>query len=679
MDIELECKNLVLSNNLKNIIEFYYNNILDKTILELLFKFSCRYGNLDIIQWIYNIENHNIVIKWHEFDEICNYGYIDIVKFVYMSFDTSAIISNLNRFFETSCCNGHLELSKWFYSICEITKKEIQNIFNITCTEGYLDIIQWLKSLIDNITITHNVFNMIIKNGHIEVAKWIFESKLYNNPKIEAYNYACVYGYLESAIWLKSVSKKATIMKQSLISVCCNGHLDILNYVIDNEDDIELTIEHFINSVKSGNIELSKYILKINPVIYDDIILSNSITYNHLFCLSCEYGSLEMCKFLLSIFPNIYISYNSEYPFRIACLNNNKAIAKWLIEINPYIDILIDPKNNDKNILYKICKKNRNTEYKKIANWLISLDSTNDLFIIAFKTIIKNYGIDEIKFMISLDYPLSLNDYNIGLKICCKNSKYNNAKYLISKERNIDISIDNNYNFRKAVKNFDTNIAKLLYSIKPSLINDIKLDELFTYCCKKDNNKEHLEWLYSLDNTLINKININDIINNNCIHGNYEIVKWLYLLKSDIIIDINTFQICCMNNFHQLAIWIYSIQPNIDITSNNHLAFRTVCDNEYTLLAEWFITIYPGYSIYYDIDDEGIDYIIKRSLPIDTSKKIIHNEGDLCPICYHQNIDCQINCTHYFCLECLKKHYNYRTNCPICRSEILNCYLLDNK
>ena len=676
MDLDEYCKELISLNNLNATIQFYNNNIDNPTILNIIFKNSCIYDNLEIVKWIHTIDNHNIKVSWYEFYIICEYGHFELAKYIFDSFDTSYLISDMNKYFKISCYSGHLELAIWIYSISDISKKDINNILANTCTEGHLNIIQWLKTLTDNVNITNKIFNMIVKNGHFEIAKWLFDNKLYTNPKTEAFNYACLYGYLEMTKWLLSVSKKTNIPKETFLSVCEKGHFEIIKIILDYQDDIELTIEHFKNSIKSGNIELSKFILKNKPDIYNDIILSNAITYNHLFCISCEYGNLEMSKFLLSIFPNINISYNSEKPFRLSCMNNNTNIAKWLYEINPEIDICIDPKNNDKNILYKICKKNRNSEYKKIANWLISKDPTNDLFIIAFKSIIKNYGIDEIEFMISLDYPLSLDDYNIGFKICCKYNCYNNAKYLISKEPNINISIDNNYNFKKVTKNFNTKISKLLYSIRPSLIHDIKLDELFTICCKKDNIKEHLEWLYSLDNTIIDKINMNDIINYNCIHGNFEIVKWLYLLKSDIIIDINTFHICCMNNFHQLVIWLYSVQPHIDITFNDHFAFRTVCENRYTILAEWFCYINPNYNIYYDMDDEFLDYTINKVFPLDTTKKIELNEVCLCPICYESNIDCTINCNHNYCIECLQKHYNYKTNCPICRAEIINCYLI---
>ena len=60
---------------------------------------------------------------------------------------------------------------------------------------------------------------------------------------------------------------------------------------------------------------------------------------NKAFRQACMNGNLELAKWLLKVNPNIDISAKNEHAFRWACMNGHLELAKWLLEINPYIDI----------------------------------------------------------------------------------------------------------------------------------------------------------------------------------------------------------------------------------------------------------------------------------------------------------------------------------------------------
>ena len=46
-----------------------------------------------------------------------------------------------------------------------------------------------------------------------------------------------------------------------------------------------------------------------------------------------------------------------------------------------------------------------------------------------------------------------------------------------------------------------------------------------------------------------------------------------------------------------------------------------------------------------------------------------------CPICYNTLSDinvCTTNCGHSFCMDCMIKHLKNKTDCPMCRNNMIN-------
>jgi hypothetical protein len=192
------------------------------------------------------------------------------------------------------------------------------------------------------------------------------------------------------------------------------------------------------------------------------------------------------------------------------------------------------------------------------------------------------------------------------------------------------------------------------------------------------------------------------------------IAKWLFAKCTFTTISPQTFQNVCANGHTEIAKWLYSTQPEINISANNDQAFRSACNRGNIHVAEWLLSIHPNinplvidkaflracefnamrtavwlssidtkYFIETDDDDENIThYFIKRTLPIikhPHPQKISTDDVNdpNCPICLECPVSIQTNCGHHYCQTCLTKHYYINTKCPLCRTEISSCYELE--
>jgi hypothetical protein len=71
-------------------------------------------------------------------------------------------------------------------------------------------------------------------------------------------------------------------------------------------------------------------------------------------------------------------------------------------------------------------------------------------------------------------------------------------------------------------------------------------------------------------------------------------------------------------------------------------------------------------------EEEGSSVLASADATPDTETKV--TETDTCPICM-ENLEktncCITSCGHQFCLECIIKHSNTKSDCPLCRGNLL--------
>jgi hypothetical protein len=198
---------------------------------------------------------------------------------------------------------------------------------------------------------------------------------------------------------------------------------------------------------------------------------------------------------------------------------------------------------------------------------------------------------------------VSVKEINKAFINACSNENVNIVEWLASAIPNqSDLDID--YALKVAMKNYATDVVKLILDIKPSLISVIcsnegewqktnqRLFEHMVYAGKLD----FAKWFLGLVPTL-------DISNGDeipfrfaCHNGHLETAKWLLTVKPDIDVsaeDDDAFNIACIHGHFDVVKWLYEIKPSINITRFN---FKDACENANKYMDERMQVYYNGTS-----------------------------------------------------------------------------------
>jgi len=73
------------------------------------------------------------------------------------------------------------------------------------------------------------------------------------------------------------------------------------------------------------------------------------------------------------------------------------------------------------------------------------------------------------------------------------------------------------------------------------------------------------------------------------------------------------------------------------------------------------------------------DWYVDKIIQIDQTRNIYINELTKCTICYESDINIQTNCSHSYCLNCIREWNNISSECPLCKQKITHMYNLINK
>ncbi len=135
---------------------------------------------------------------------------------------------------------------------------------------------------------------------------------------------------------------------------------------------------------------------------------------NYAFCVSCRNGHLKVAKWLFSLDPTINIRAYNEYIFREACMNGRLKIAKWLLRIKPEIYVPVC----DNYVFYNACKYN----YLELAQWLTTIVDIYKINIVDGK-IVDYYVLQKIRINTSKKIDLgTIEEYKKECPICYENT-----------------------------------------------------------------------------------------------------------------------------------------------------------------------------------------------------------------------------------------------------------------
>ena len=200
----------------------------------------------------------------------------------------------------------------------------------------------------------------------------------------------------------------------------------------------------FIQLITEGNLLKIQEYYNTNENIY--------ISYNNdeAFCIACCYGYLEVAKWLLTQKPDIDIFAEYDYAFRFSCANGHFELAKWLLIQKPYI-------NSSAKIEYAFSYACFNG-YLEVAKWLL---------------------IQKPDINISLE-----NEY--AFRFACNYGHLEVAKWLLIQKPDINISLENEYAFRVACNYGHLEVAKWLTTLNAKYQLVIQNNRIISWTITKE-------------------------------------------------------------------------------------------------------------------------------------------------------------------------------------------------
>lgn len=219
----------------RKVIEFNLIKKLD--INNELFGNVCSNGHFEVAQWLYSL-NPSVVYTYNYInmkentpsDNTPSFGGPPLQRETVKVFDTLP--------FSNACCQGHLEIAQWLYSMnpeMNILGNDID--LEVIIEQHYLDIIQWMFS-IDKRTMIREINNIIhlsSKFGAITILDWILST--YESQIIRESNNILVRGIIYNKInivyWILEIKPDVSISENEnkmFNHVCAKKYLDMAQW-----------------------------------------------------------------------------------------------------------------------------------------------------------------------------------------------------------------------------------------------------------------------------------------------------------------------------------------------------------------------------------------------------------------------------------------------------------------
>lgn len=415
---------------------------------------------------------------------------------------------------------------------------------------------------------------------------------------------------------------------------CEHNYLEMAQHIyniLSSRPNISQTMEcQFKIACKNGFLTMAKWIhltWEHSPTMY-------SITHSYSLINACANGHLHVAKWLIYNIPHLHSELRCGHELTMACINSHLEVAEWILEIEP------DAIHSLKIKTFEVAciKGNLN-----VAKWLSKKMNVNALtydFAWLLMNVCKNNHLDLSNFILEIA-PYTDICESIFINAC----KMNHHDMLVWRMNVVkqEVSFDElNGGFSEACMYGHIQIAKMLYNWRPS---DICLDVTFVSCCPYSTTLESLQWISTLMEEDVYDFAYECGFEAACEHGNIEMAKW-----------------------------VLSQCPKINVFRNNHTIFKNACFYGLIDVVRWMVELHPqSYSVTIE-DNFIVSWRIKHLIPINNNVKANVNtyEVDECPICTDCKCDVVSNqCNHSFCKQCITVWWNTSSNqCPMCRTTI---------
>lgn len=174
---------------------------------------------------------------------------------------------------------------------------------------------------------------MCIKN-HIKIVKWFIELGTDSSPYINGFISACQYNHLELVEYLFDNRQDIKLDFQTAFIICCHlGNFEIVKWLhINTPEPIDIHIHNetpFLYAIVENHFETAKWLYYIS--IIEGKLINIYADDNYAFIYACYNGRLDICQWLYLISNNtIDKRMNDDAPLKSARLSGNQELIDWL-------------------------------------------------------------------------------------------------------------------------------------------------------------------------------------------------------------------------------------------------------------------------------------------------------------------------------------------------------------
>ena len=722
---EVDIKKILFTENIYSIgvevTKFFINlEIISEKDINFE-KYLIIYSSFEEVEYILSldIELENSVIEEYLIEVFNKKGKIfKLVKLLYEKLDNFDLTKDDFIFFHKACYSGDIELVKWVYSKCEKNimcylesfveyedMKIIGKLIEEMCDDRYFDIAKWLYDLSPDPNYFspknyYNHFSMFRFRGFeeskiLEAYNWMYSINPFTSLQHlsnQIFGDVCISGSINIVKFIfekfsNEIDDYNIDFGRIFRIVCGCGYLDILEYISNKKEIQDENFKRgFMEAYGKKKLHVLKWIYNKKPelikssrfeIIYRDreyCFDINSLKW----ILSEGIRPMDFCD---NIFINYYFYQNQEEIFNLInkykinlelpiyrrgiekaiTEKNNKLIKKFFelepevmdeMTINKLIDfknleilkIIINKDNIDEiaknKIFTRYCRKSAGDE---IINYFFSLQPKE----LCFHTF-ENF----CKFK-DLDYIKNLYDSYSNIRNS-KNSKF----YKLIVESFFDERLE---------------ITNWLINLKPDI--KINANHALMGATKKGKIKSVLDIISRYDVTDLETLS--SCFENFLLYGFLDHAKKIFDLKPEIVEIVDTQYIfiqSCYDNYFDIAKYIFNLDPNIDIRSNDDEGFRYIANGTNVDFINWFVELLPDvYIVEFDTYSSGVEYLVHWAIKITIDKQInindITKEKDICMIC-HEESNVMTSCNHFYCENCILNWLSKNSKCPYCREEL---------
>lgn len=195
------------------------------------------------------------------------------------------------------------------------------------CQNGCLEGVKYMYALYPEY-INQGLYEAAL-SGQTIVLLWLLNRKEFKQAKIQTYfSLACLSGHVETAkeVWklIDETTVKQSDLKIDLQQSCSQGRLEVVQWLIE-KFNLELSPNHFRLALSSRNLEFLKWFKEVKPDARFD---------KCDFVRACENGTVDIVKWMVETWPAIDREYNHFEAYKLACLQGNEDIVRFLLDDN---------------------------------------------------------------------------------------------------------------------------------------------------------------------------------------------------------------------------------------------------------------------------------------------------------------------------------------------------------